>query len=498
MQPSGKHYGRRLGLLCAGLLLGLLGMYLLRAPLTHAAVTAGLQRAGAGDILLEVAHSTPWSVQLENLAFKIKAQSFAASRVTMKRTHWWQPTLGVLRIEGARVPVTIDGSDANPFAWTSYSGETPAAGGSMKVPIEKISIDGQLIVRTSGHEQPLELKFAAEPDAKNVWSGTLQATGPGLLLNVEASYGLDDQRLSFRSTALSVELKPWENVLQQLVVLPMGPWTMEGKFTGSFSGTYADEKLAVNGRFALQQGLVKNADASLSAGGIASDFEFTDLVRFQSNPGIVRIQELKAGTLVANELEADLSFLTSEQLAVHRLTLNILGGSLSAEPFQLGLGRRELEAVVLADNLDVTQILALSKDVPAKASGRVDGRLPIRIDEHGFRLGTGWLQLRKGVYAEVQLNAAGLLTSGMTPKSSGYVVMKRIEDGMLRLKLGALRLDVRPPDAQRGQSARLHLEGEPVDPSVKAPVILDVNVNGPLEQLLNFGLKQNVSFGVGK
>ena len=498
MQSSGKKYRRRLSLLGVGLLLGLLGMYLLRGPLTHAAVTAGLQRAGAGDIFLEVAHSTPWSVQLENLAFKIKAQSYAASRVTMERAHWWQPTLGAVRIEGARVPVTIDGSAANPFASASDSGEEPAAGGSMKVPIEKISIDGQLIVRTSGHEQPLELKFSAEPDEKKIWKGTLQATGPGLLLKAEASYGLDDQRLSFHTTAFSADLKPWQDIIQQLVVLPMGPWVMEGKLTGSFSGTYAEQKLSANGRINLQEGLVKNTDGTLTAEGIESDFEFTDLTQLQSNPGTLRIRRIRAGAIEASDLDSELAFVSSEQLAVNRLTLKILGGTLAAEPFKFALGQRELEAVVVAENLDVEKILALSKDVPAKGSGRVDGRLPVRIDEHGLRLGTGWLQLKNGVYAEMQLNAAGLMTSGMSPKSSGYGVMKRIEDGLLRLKLGALRLDVRPPDAQRGQSARLHLEGEPVDPSVKAPVILDVNVNGPLEQLLNFGLKQNVSFGAGK
>ena len=54
--------------------MGLLTIYFMRGPLTHAAVTSGLQRAGAGDIKVEVAHATPWSVQLDNLAFKIKAQ----------------------------------------------------------------------------------------------------------------------------------------------------------------------------------------------------------------------------------------------------------------------------------------------------------------------------------------------------------------------------------------------------------------------------------------
>lgn len=491
---------RRLSLLGAGMLLGMLALFLLRGRLTHAAVTAGLKRAGAGDILMDVVKSTPWSVQLENLAFKVKTHSFAARRITMERSHWWQPTLGSVRIEGARVPVTIDGSSTSLIAPASSSedgAETPAGGG-LQIPLEKISIDGQLIVRTSGHEQPLALKFSAQPDEKNIWNGTLQATGPGFTLAAEASYRIDNQQLSFRTTTFSAELKPWQDVVQQVMVMPMGPWTMDGKFSGEVSGTYAKQKLTVAGRINLQQGTLKNSDGSLQADGIESGFEFTDLTQFQSNPGIVRVRVLRVGVIEASELDAEIAFVSTEQLAINRLTLKILGGSLAAEPFQFAVGRRELEAVVVADNLDVEKILALSKDVPAQGTGRVDGRLPLRLDEHGLRLGTGWLQLRKGVYAEMQIKAAGLMTSGMSPKTSGYVVMKRIEDGLLRLKLGALRLDVRPPDAQRGQSARLHLEGEPVDPSVKAPVILDVNVNGPLEQLLNFGLKQDVSFGVGQ
>lgn len=498
MPILGNKLRRRLSLLCAGLLLGLLGVFLLRGPLTHAAVTAGLQRAGAGDIFLKVAHSTPWSVQLEELAFKIKAQSFAANRVTMERAHWWQPTLGVVRIEGARVPVTIDGSDANPLAWASYAGETPASGSGVMVPLEKISVDGQLIVRTSGHEQPLAIKFSAEPSGKNSWSGTMEATGPGLVCKAEASYELGAQRLTYRTTHLAVELKPWQEIIQQSAVLPLGPWTMEGQVSGTISGTSAGNKSTMEGRIQLSQGELKNAADTIAVAGIETDLTFTDLIHLQSSPGMMRIREMRVGGIVANDFEAGLTLLNQEEVAIHRLTLKILGGSMTAEPFKLTLGRNELEAVVLVDNLDVEKIMALSKDVPAKGSGRVDGRLPIRLDEHGLRLGTGWLQLKKGVYAEVQLNAAGIITNGMSPNNTSYVVMKRVESGLLRLKLGALRLDVRPPDAQRGQSARLHLEGEPVDPSVKAPVILDVNVNGPLEQLLNFGLKDNIKFGTGK
>ena len=141
--------------------------------------------------------------------------------------------------------------------------------------------------------------------------------------------------------------------------------------------------------------------------------------------------------------------------------------------------------------------MALTKDLPAKVSGRVDGRLPLRIDDGGLRLGTGWLALKPGVYAQIQFAATGLLTSGLPAKDPRYPVLKKIESGLLQLKVGELRLDIRPPNVPAGRTAQLHVVGEPVDPEVKAPVTLDLNVNGPLERLLNMGMDSRVNF-VGK
>ena len=121
--------------------------------------------------------------------------------------------------------------------------------------------------------------------------------------------------------------------------------------------------------------------------------------------------------------------------------------------------------------------------------------LPLRIDAAGLRLGTGWLQLKPGVHAEIQFNTSGLLTRGVSPGNPSYAVLKKVESGLLKLKINELRLDIRPPNAPPGRSAQLHIAGEPVDPDVKAPVVLDLNVNGPLEQLINLGLDSRVSFG---
>jgi hypothetical protein len=465
---------------------------LLRIPLTAALVDFGLKRAGAGDVKFELGSAMPWLVEIDNLAFRVRAQSFEARRVVFEREKWWKPTLGRVRIEGARVPVTVDESDTNPWAWSSYAGQDSAGVGGLTVPLEEIAIDGQLIVQISSGEQPIELKFAAKPEA-DLWNATLHAIGPGLSLDATGSYVLADHSLAFRADQVTLELKPWESVIQKLVPLPGGTIGMAGTLTASVEGAWQNGKIAANGRVRLRSGRFDYAPKAFTADGVEADFVFTDFVHFESQPGPVRAREVHVGNFSAGGFSAGLTFQGLSHLAVNHAKLNALGGAMSAEPFALALGRNELEAVVAIDGIDVEKVFALTPDLPARASGRVDGRLPIRIDAGGLRLGTGWLELKKGVSAEVRFNAAGLLTTGMNPGSATYAVMQKVEAGRLRMKLNEVRLDVRPPGAPRGCSARLHLEAEPVDASIEAPVTLDLNVSSPIEQLLNFGLHQRVN-----
>ena len=141
--------------------------------------------------------------------------------------------------------------------------------------------------------------------------------------------------------------------------------------------------------------------------------------------------------------------------------------------------------------------MALTQNLPAKASGRVSGRLPVQVDGSGLRLGTGWLALKPGAAAELQLSADGLLTAGKGANSPDYAVLKRIETGLLKMKIGEMRLEVRPLNAPPGCSARLHLQGESVDPAeVNVPVTLDLKINGSLERFLNLGPAPRTGPGV--
>ena len=488
-----KH--RRVSLVVAVLLLGLLALLAGgRQYWVTWALETGLRRAGAEEIGFNVTQVSPGRIEIADLHFRVRALSVSIRRVTSVRDHWWTPSLGVVRVEEFQAPLTIDDSDTNPWAWATYrnggSGSLP-----VKMPVEQIFLDGQVLVQAAAlKDQAVSVKVEISRLEGDRWSGMVRADGAGLVLRATGELDPAAQALIFELGESAVDLAVWQGFVQRLVLFPGGALELAGKITADAKGRYAGKTLNASGQVRLRDGSARNAARGVTATGIEADLAFADFARFQSKPGTLRVSEIRVGQLVLRDVAAGFAFAGPAEIDVSQASLQALGGRVAAEPFKYFLNLRELEAVLSVDGISVAEVMALTPDLPAKASGQVNGRLPIRIDSGGLRLGSGWLELRPGVYAEVQFKASGLLTGGLAAGSPSYAVLQKIEAGLLKLKLTTLRLEVRPPDAPAGRSARLHLEGEPVDREVKAPVILDLNVNGPIERLLDLGLDSRVSF----
>lgn len=473
-------------------------LYLFRAPALAAAAGAALRQAGASDIRLTVAQASPWRVELADIGFRYSLRELSARRVSLARAHWWTPSLGSVRIEQARVVALVPSARVTAPAAPARPGG-PAVGVPMlRIPAEEISIDGQLVVRAGAlPEQTLTVKLDARLNAKKEWEGRVQAGAPGLRLTGEAGYAPAERSLHFRVTGTALDLKPWQEFARGLLNLPGGPWEMEGRLTGTAEGRMVGGDWQAAARVQLRDGAARQSGGgNIVASGIEADLEFDHLEHWHSLPAqSLRVRELRTGQLVVSDIQAEFAVAGLDRLEITALSAATLGGRISAEPFRVNPGGGTLEATLLADGIDVEQVLAVTHDVPAQARGRVNGRLPIRIDASGLRLGTGWLQLKPGVSAEVRFNANGLLTRGLSPTAASYAVMQKLESGLLRLRLNELRLEIYPPNSPAGRTAQLHLVGEPVDPGIKAPVTLDLNVNGPLEKLLNVGLDSRLSLG---
>ncbi|MDD3179206.1 MAG: YdbH domain-containing protein [Opitutaceae bacterium] len=495
-----RNWSRILFWLGVGAALGALAAYGARATLTDWALRTALRSAGAEDIRLDVRAVSLWQIVINDVGLRFQRQPLAAGQVSVVRPHWWTPTLGRVSVAGLRVPVDVaalnpmSADEPLPATATVATARLPAS-----VPAEEVSIDGQLVVQAPGIEQALTVKLDATMQPEGQWVGQMTADGPGLAVRVDADYRPSSQELSFRIPIAHFELQHWQDFLGRVVPVAGKGWSIDGQIDGTAEGTLAPGKSAAAAAVKLRGGAFSNSSQTTMAKGVEADVVFTDLTQLRTAPGqTLHVAEMRAGRVALNDFDMQFEVQGRSRIDVTRLALQMMGGRLAAEPFSYSPARGEFDATVVAESLAIEEVLALAPDVPAQAAGRINGRLPVRIGAGGIHLGTGWFGLAPGVAAEVQFNAKGLLTRGLSPGNPSYAVLSKIEGGILRLRLDELRLDVYPADAPPGQSARLHMAGTPVDESVRAPVSLDVNINGPVERLLNLGFDSRVEVGTAR
>jgi hypothetical protein len=473
--------------------------FVARAALLGWAVRSALRQAGADDIRMNVADVTLRRVVVNDVGFTLQQQPVAAGQVTVARDRWWAPSLGKVHVAAARVPVDVAALTGSAPAAAPATSPAPTAppGRPAKIPAEEVSIDGQLILHAPGLEQALTIKVDAKLGADNRWTAQASADGPGVVVRAEAGYRQDSGELTFRVPTAHLDLAAWTDFVQRVAPVPPGDWTVAGTIDATAAGTLVPGKPpAATATVSLRGGALASAAEKTTVRGIEADVAFDDVLKVTTAPGQrFRVAEATVGILPVRGIEAQFQLRGTDRVDVASVGLQAMGGRITAEPFSVVPSRDEVAATFLAAGLNIEELLALAPDVPAKGTGRVDVRLPLRFGADGLQFGSGWATLSPGVAAEVQLNTKGLLTAGMSTTSPSYAVLSRIEGGLLRLKLDQLRLDVHPDKAPAGRSAQLRLTGAPVDESVKAPVTLDVNVNGPVERLLNLGLNARVKMG---
>ncbi|HTL67566.1 MAG TPA: YdbH domain-containing protein [Lacunisphaera sp.] len=475
----------------------LLGLVIMRTALVGLAAGSIMRGLGANGVSFQVTQVTPWQVAIEGVKFRIGSQPWTIHRIELQRTHWWSLSLGTLRVEGFETPVKV-AELIPPTPPAAEVGPVPAAraGPNPQVPLDGLSIDGRLLLQVTGQpDQPLAVTFEARPQTATKWRGQARVLAPGLDVKGEIGGDFATSSVHFKLAEIRADLEAWPGLVRQLA--PAG-WDLAGHVEAQAEGDWFDGKLSGRGSVKLRGGKAVGTKPALTAEGVEAGLEVTDLANLGNASGTLQVASVRVGELDLRDVDVGFAGKSPGRIEVTRASFVALGGKLSADPFVFQPARAELDAVLNVDGVDVEQVLALTKDLPASATGRVSGRFPVRIAADGFQFGTGWLGLKAGVSAEIRFKASGLLTSGLSDKSPAYGVLQQVETGLLKLKVNELRLDIHPPGAPPERSAQLHLAGEPMDPTVKAPVTLDLNVNGPLERLLNLGMDSRLSFGAKK
>ena len=444
------------------------------------AVRTVLRMAGASRIQFQAVRATPWHIEVDGLSFQIQSQAVRARRVTVDRPHWWMASLGAVRVEGAELPVYLDESDVNPWNWSTYD-NAPANGDAVQLPLTTLDLDGQIIVRLASlPDMPVDIKLEGRPKGGVSWIGSLVAQGPGFHLAGGGSLLRAGQELEFQVQSASLDLGVWSQQIQRLVLLPGGPWELGGKLTAVGEGNVTAKRFASTARVSLREGHLRVRARDIAVDGAEVDLEFSDLWKYRTKKGELRLKELRVGRLAVRDIAAEFGLWGAQTIVIGGAHGSALGGTVTAAPFRYFREQRELVVALQASGLDAAQILALVPEAPGQLAGRLDATLPLRIQSEGVRLEPGAVTLSPGSRAVLQFDAAALLRSGATLDAASVKTLKALGKEPTRLHLKEFQLAIRSPNLPLGTSARVNFAGE-ID---EAPVAASLNVNGSLERYL--------------
>lgn len=184
-------------------------------------------------------------------------------------------------------------------------------------------------------------------------------------------------------------------------------------------------------------------------------------------------------------------------LQVSQTEVRGLGGTVTAAPFRFQPVKPEIAVTLHLARIALEEIIALLPPALNEARGRVDGEVMLKWSEAaGLSFGAGWMRLTAGVPATVRLAATpGLITAQLAAGNPAFGSLQRVELGQTPLNVRLLSAEFQPAGDALGRTATVHLEAEPVDAQLIAPILLEVNVAGPLDQLIKLGLDERVRMG---
>jgi hypothetical protein len=187
-----------------------------------------------------------------------------------------------------------------------------------------------------------------------------------------------------------------------------------------------------------------------------------------------------------------------QSLSVREARIEIAGGDAMVDPCTVPLSPLSLDVKLRLVRVGLQDLAALVPQALTEARGRADGSLGLRWNaETGVVMGAGQFAVRSDEPAVVRLAPTPGLISGSLPESvlQYYPGLGQIETGEVPLRAELLEVVFTPEGDSEGRTARVRLTGGPVDPRLRAPIDLTINVRGPLDALVRFGTDSRLSFG---
>lgn len=385
------------------------------------------------------------------------------------------------------------------LAWQGAAAEPAAKEKTWRLPPLDGELEGDFRPLTVAGAPSVHWKVALRPVGAGIRLAEVEIDGPGTRLRAELKLDAAGNG-TWRVFEARIDVAPWSPAVVGFLGEEFASASARGVVTLEGEGTLRDGVPGGRARLSVRGGRVEEPGRKLLLEGIGLDLAIEDIAARRSAAG----QSLTWNggnyeTIPIGHGHVEFS-VAGEQVQVEEASVEVFGGEIVVASFSFSTVRREASVIARVVGIDVAKILPLLPPVLSSARGRVDGSVALHRTPSGVQIGSGSLALRSGETADLRLAPTPGLLSSSLPEAvlKYYPGLGQIETGEVPLRADQLEVAFTPGGDAQGRTASIHLVGGPVDPNLRAPVDLNINVRGPLESLIKFGTDSRLRFGGGK
>lgn len=225
----------------------------------------------------------------------------------------------------------------------------------------------------------------------------------------------------------------------------------------------------------------------LEIGGLGADVAFEAGLGFRTiERPVVTFTSAHAGNIRLDKGRVEFQ-VTPEELFVDRFEVGWCKGNLNAYSVHLDPRNPKADVIVYADRIDLGEALMMVMPFKGKMEGVLYGRFPVGIDGSRVKLSTGYLYSLPGQGGVLRLEDPAQMMSLLGRAGIMGDVQQPLSKALSDMDFSTIRMELEPK-AEGDAVFRIKLDGKSNFKEWPAPVALNLNLHGPLEELLNLGL----------
>lgn len=391
----------------------------------------------------------------------------AVVQVALGASNGWMKAGDLIALDDARMQATL--------AWSKAKGAV--FGGAPSLSWRRLDAAGLSVLAGS-----LALRGGTE-----ALEGRLGGEVEGSALKLEANLRLpfaDPRQCVIDVSVPEAELKP-EDALVGQVRRVDGEVSLGGRVA-------AEAHVSFPGGQPQAQGCVRVSDVTVRRGelevaGLRADVSFESGLTFRTvGRPFAAFASVRAGNIRLDKGRMEFQ-VTPNEVFMDRFEVGWCKGSLNAYSVHLDPKNPQADVVVYADRIDLGEALMMVVPFKGRMEGVLYGRFPVGIDKGRVKLSTGFLYSLPGQGGKLRLDDYAPMSELLARAGVVGDVQVPLAKALSDLDFRSVRMELEPK-ADGDAVFKIKLDGKSNYAEWPAPVDLNLNLHGPLEQLLNLGL----------